>query len=53
MMVFMKVSFALSLSQMLAREILEDTLLSTLTQDVPDFEIDSGTTSKKVITDST
>ncbi|KAL8459453.1 hypothetical protein ACS0TY_035959 [Phlomoides rotata] len=35
--------------KMLAREILEDTLLSTLTQDVPEVEIDSGTTSKKVL----
>ncbi|KAI3460557.1 hypothetical protein Pfo_017220 [Paulownia fortunei] len=35
--------------KMLAKEIVEDTLLSSLTQTVPDVEIDSGTTSEKVL----
>ncbi|GFP84300.1 protein translocase subunit seca2 chloroplastic [Phtheirospermum japonicum] len=33
--------------KMLAKEILEVTLLSTLTENVPDLDIDSGTTSRK------
>lgn len=53
MMVFMKGHICIVSFQMLAKEILEDTLLSTLTQNVPDVEIDSGTTSEKVITDFT
>ncbi|KAK6115598.1 hypothetical protein DH2020_007867 [Rehmannia glutinosa] len=35
--------------KMLAKEILEDNLLSYLTQNVPDLETDSGTTSEKVL----
>ncbi|KAL0323316.1 UNVERIFIED_CONTAM: protein translocase subunit SECA2, chloroplastic [Sesamum angustifolium] len=35
--------------KMLAKEILEDNLLSSLTQNVPDVEIDSGTSSGKVL----
>ncbi|XP_011074819.1 protein translocase subunit SECA2, chloroplastic isoform X1 [Sesamum indicum] len=35
--------------KMLAKEILEDTLLSSLTQNVPDVEIDSATSSEKVL----
>lgn len=38
---------------MLAKEILEDNLLSTLTDFVPDVEIELGQTSGKVIADST
>ncbi|KAK4433717.1 protein translocase subunit SECA2, chloroplastic [Sesamum alatum] len=35
--------------KMLAKEILEDTLLSSLTQNVPDVEIDAATSSEKVL----
>lgn len=42
--------FSVSPHQMLAKEILEDSLLSSLSQNVPDVEIDPGTTSEKVIT---
>lgn len=45
-------TIALSYCQMLAREILEDNLLSTLSDNVPDVEIDTGLTSGQVITDS-
>ncbi|KAL3641737.1 Protein translocase subunit SA2, chloroplastic [Castilleja foliolosa] len=35
--------------KMLAKEILEVTLLSSLTENIPDLDIDSGTTSRKVL----
>ncbi|PIN16998.1 hypothetical protein CDL12_10352 [Handroanthus impetiginosus] len=35
--------------KMLAKQILEDTLLSSLSQNVPDVEIDRGTSSEKVL----
>lgn len=42
-----------AVSQMLAKEVLEESLLTSLTQKVPNVEIDGAPTSEKAITDFT